>query len=404
MAKIRFFISYFLILSLTVIFVWGACGGGDSDSDGDDVVIVECDGATSGSFADDGGQFELTIPDSGVSDCLYISPNVTSSSDTTDLVGENETLLSGSAFELSLNTEGDNDAEASPDEDLLITIAFDESLVPDAGDVDALHIYANVAFEDEDGNEVVVPVFGDVDDGELIINTKGLYNVTRWVVVYNPDMGSDIDTTEPTVYLTDASQLTDEPGYSGGWNQNDWCAMYDASDAVLRQTIATALSKAVGELTGADISTYIKTNVSLAAKIAGLTYADGGFREPNLYPYEPSSSPSQVNICSDATRDYYKVIIAGSSHYQNPSTVKGKNPFGILYLGSSEVNDAITGAAGSTFDAIAHEMFHAIFAGYDLSFLRRGLGMNEGMASTLGHTLGWADYFDRVSINSTDWD
>ncbi|MBU1917546.1 hypothetical protein KKF63_05455, partial [bacterium] len=292
---------------------------------------------------------------------------------------------------------------------MTLEIAFDDSGVPSA-DRDNLHIYANMGYEDVNGDSYILPYFGEIDDGVLTITTTGMPSSSTWVIVYNPNMTSTVDASDHSSLLTKDSSdknLTNKPTWYGGWSVDDWCVMYDATDTALRNTIANALG---GGLTAATISVhemdiYLKENVSLAAKISGYLYADGGFREPSLHAFEASASSAYDDVCTNATANHYRILVAGSSHYTNPNNAYDNTlPFGMLYVGSSEVNDLITGAWGSTFDAVAHEMFHSILAGYDLSIVRNINGTNEGLATTLGSTIGWADYFDRINIGSTDWD
>lgn len=409
MGRIRVSQVQWLISCCFIFLVILGCGGSSGSGGGDDSseeaeeedITVECDGATGGDVASEDGGFSVDIPTGSVTACLNIYPNVSNTSDISSLAEDDEVIVSA-AYVLALNTENAEDVDAS--DEITLEMEFDDTTIP-AADLDALHVYANMAFEDENGDEVVIPVFGSINNGVFTATVTGLYDHSTWVVVYDPNMESTIfeDNDSDDNVSASVSGLTDEPDFFGDWNQNDWCVLYKINDPTLRTTIATALGTTAAALTTAQMSNFLKTQVSEAAKVSGMLYGDGGFREPDIQ-VQGANQPAVLATCTNTKAAFYNIMINGSSRYTNPVHAGRVNTAGILYIGSSEVNDQMASALGSTFDAVAHEMFHSILAGYDIVVARNVNGINEGGGATFGHTMGWNQFFGRIGLDSADWD
>lgn len=372
-----------------------ACGGGGT-SGSSTTSTTTCSGATAASASESG--FTLGIPADSISSCQNASPTLATSTTTSDAISSNETLVSSTAYVVTMNTTN-NEAVVS-DHTVTVEVPFDSSLVP-AADLDDVHVYANVLNTD---TGVLTPVFGVVGSDKVTLSTNGLPANSKWVAVYNPNEVSTVY-TPPTPSLNALAKpeaLTDQPNVLGNWAQNTWCVFYDSQDTTLRTTIAQAKSTSTTALTVAQMNDFIQTQVSKAARIAGLVYQNGGFRAPALQVNNYLSRTAQQKFCTGATGPFYNIVINGRSRFIPPWHDLGYDPYGMLYIGSSEVADLATDPLGSTLDAVAHEMAHAIFVGYDLisdSFQ----GLNEGMATTIGSTLGNGYYLGLISETSARW-
>ncbi|MBI4238287.1 MAG: hypothetical protein HY696_07725 [Deltaproteobacteria bacterium] len=375
-----------------VALLWlAACGGGDDDSS-----TASCTGVSA--FSGETAGFTLTIPDGSLSSCQNASPTLGTSDTTTDAVESDETLLSPTAYTITLNTTDNTAVEANGT--FTLSIPFDGSSVP-AAHFDDAHIYANIVNPD---NETLLSVFGTVGDSALTLDTTGLPANSKWVVVYNPNIESIIYTPPAAAESLPApGKLTAQPSVFGNWPQNQWCVVYNSHDATLRTTIATAQGVAANTLTANQMNTFLQEQVSKAAYVAGLLYQDGNFRAPNLAVYNSLGREARKHFCTGTDTPFYNIIIDGRSRFTPPWHNYGPNPFGVLYIGSSEVADKATDPLGSALDAVAHEMAHAIFAGYDLVIGDLAKGIKEGTATTLGSTMGVSFAAGLIDTTSARW-
>lgn len=368
-----------------------ACGG-----DEDSTTATTCTGVAA--FSGETAGFALTIPDGSLSTCANANPVLGTSDTAATIVGDDETLLSSTAYTIALNTTDAAAVEANGN--FTITIPFDGTAVP-AADFDDLHIYADIVNPDTGS---VVPVFGTVGDNTLTISATGLPANSQWVVVYNPNMASALYITpSAATSVPPPGKQTAKPSVFGNWPQNQWCVVYNSHDTTLRTTIAAAQGVAANLLTATQMNAFLQEQVSKAAYVAGLLYQNGDFRAPNLQVYNSLGREARKRFCTGTDTPFYNITIDGRSRFVPPWHDYGPNPFGVLYVGSGEVADRATDPAGSTLDAVAHEMAHAIFAGYDLVFGDVGIGIKEGTAATLGTTMGVSHAAGLIDTSSARW-
>jgi hypothetical protein len=332
--------------------------------------IVE-DGQTGGTFTS--GGFSISIPSGTLPECLRAQPTVGPASvDPANILEEDETLVS-TLYQFTSNA---TDNFISTSDAITVTIPFTASGIPPADQNNPLRVYAKV-YDPDSG--AAVPVIGQISGTNLILNLKGFAKNVVFSVEYNP---------YGTAEISDASlsgSALNTLGTSTVWQTNRWMCWYNPHLDKLRTAVAAILHKDKAALTNAEIKNQVQLLICNNAAKAGAIYKNAGFRQPNL--------AITVNPAVSGTTEptFITFTIDGGSKFQPTNPSDGIEHFGFnfgaLYINPARMTDSVNAALGTVYASVAHEMFHAIQNGYDLSFGKTIQGFQEGPAATYGVTL-----------------
>lgn len=406
-----------LILWVMITVLALACGGGggtssdDTDSEEEEEEAEENEEITDADLLESEveptclGETEaglslssitVTIPDDQIDACANATPALSAVTASSGLTADSETVILSGSTAVQLDLNGDFgitvEAEADDDTDITITLPYTDTNVS-AGTEDSLHIY--VVAEDQDTG-AITPLVGDLNttSNTITVSTKGLPANTLFTVVYNQSMAAIAsDADEVTTFLSesDLAALT-----AATWPSNVWCVIYDTSNATLRGVVAGILSTTAAALTDAQIRSVIAERVAANARRSGNDYQALGFRAPHLYRQAASAA---TRACSGTTQSVYFVhmVYSGGSSFQpdepaenvDTDTLAGfGTKFGRLYVDANRLDDLSSDGLGTVEASVAHEMFHAIQAGYEIYRSgERVWGITEGSAATIGITL-----------------
>ncbi len=173
----------------------------------------------------------------------------------------------------------------------------------------------------------------------------------------------------------------------------------DVPDAPGDSSVSSALVEApwstldfVIDFNGQRISMEQARKVARVARNAARIYSAAGFAEPFLY--------KDTGVVGE--RWHIHLTDKGSNFdgNANPASADEAARFGRLFVSTSRIDSPKTQDFGSVQAAVAHEMFHAIFASYDIPFAsftyqsngrtwayHSSTGFNEGAATAVGYAI-----------------
>lgn len=357
-------------------------GGGAAPRILEEPTPIE-DGISGGVFAAPDHGLVVTIPMGTVPKALRAHPVVNLVALPKDLVAPGEVAV-GSAYQIDLaSTAG---FATSTD----LTIVLDSKLTDIPVEYrTSRYVFAKVWDEDE---ELVLPVPGQLADGKLTLTLRGLARRATFTVVYNPSIQVALSASAHKPATQEAP-----------WSTNAWVAIYDPRGAALNAAVVDVLGPATGNATIEQVAAVVKQKVTDNAAKAGLIYQTAGFRQPNLVVL---ADPALVGTAMRALAIVIQPT-GGSKYRYGDRAHGGALRYGELIIEPGEIADVKYQQAhpgmGLMLEGVAHELLHAIQAGYDLGGGNGTQGLNEGTAATYGMTIDLAALTPQVrTANPTE--
>lgn len=356
----------------------GAEGIADPDGGGDtspvDVThpVDDTQGEVTESIDENGGTIELnrailTIPEGTLQETTDITLKL-NGEDVDVQLSENEQAKSG-VYTISHDAGFPLFAAA---ESFSLALPIEDSTISKS-EVRRETVYLRIMTDDGSFR-----LLGTINGNNLQVNLNSLPESADVQVVFNPNMRRVISE------IDDAKILTQNPP----WRTTRWECVYDSSLSALRQVVADLRGIAIDSVTDATVEDVVSEKVANNARDGANYYQNLGLREANLEVTDVDS----LSLMTIHIDDYVR-----GSHYRN-----GFFGFGQLNVDVQRIDDTPSYYLGSVRSSITHEMFHACFNGYELNTTivtsPASKGFNEGLATTMGHTIDDGD----ISVRSTN--
>ncbi|HPO15025.1 MAG TPA: hypothetical protein PLI09_16400 [Candidatus Hydrogenedentes bacterium] len=300
----------------------------------------------------------LDVPPGALPENVKISLEQDAAGEEVD-IDENEAAVS-SMFTLS-NDQGAS--VPSIGEPFHVTLPFDTAAVAaGAGNVE---VFVKAKIEDE-----TYTLMGDIIGNTIRVPLLGLPFLATLQVMYNAHR-IEVEEEEDTGKIL--TQLPD-------WETTRWTIHLDADAQLVREAVGEVLLKEPSTVTREDIRLVVRERI-LRTAWESAEYLQGlGFRQPNL----------EVRTRNDGQKRLMLHLVEKRNFFHSPNN---QEVFGQLNIAVPVIAWEPSNWLGTSKNAIAHEMFHAIVSGYDLKMgiypdkTRAFTGYNEGMATVVGHTL-----------------
>ena len=272
-----------------------------------------------------------------------------------------------------------------------LEVPFDRAAVPDQTRVDSLHLLIRIYNADDTS---VVDLTGQIVADRIVADLSGFPSAATVTVLYNPHMAVVTSDQPAAKSAAKSVALTSET-----WATRNWAVVYDAV------AVAAEVQKFLGlsaPPTADQLARAVKQQVADHAADAAASYDADGFRSPTLYVARNASEPGGAAFGANPRYLLHFQVNKSNSFYpddpQELLTPEG-NHYGRIYIKDATINRTLAATGGTIFMAIAHELFHAVQAGYDLlkpsiplsltTFAPSNLtGVVEGTATAYGVLLG----------------
>lgn len=365
-------LMYGWVKTLILLFLLGTlsgCSGSNSGSSGGSSSTI-----TGGTFGT--GNFVVTIADNSIPPNANAAPVATAISavpaDITVNSYETNVTSGAKAYTLKIGGTGFSTSTVG---NVRLEVPFDRNLVPDKAMIDSLHMLLRILNADDNS---VVTLTGQIVGDKVVADLTGFPSSATVTVLFNPNM--DVATSDYPV--AKSVPLTSET-----WSTRKWAVIYDAVE------VAAEVQKflEMGSLpTPPQIRSALKQQIADHAADAAATYQGEGFRSPALYVAKTAAEPG--GIIFGTTPRYllhFQAQEAANFTPKDPHELVGPdgNHYGRIYIQNTDLNEDYAIVGASVFGTVAHELFHAVQSGYDLSGKITLKGVREGTATAYGDLL-----------------
>lgn len=349
-------------------------GLGSAVNDAWDLPAASCTGTvTGGTFST--GAFSVTVADGEISRCANATaPAAKAGPRPAELeLRASDVLVTagGESYRLDLGEKGFHTSKPGA---VVARVPFDTSKVP-ADKRDGLHVFLRAHVPSD---HAVVDVSGKVDGGVVTAELRGLPAALDVAVVYNPGMRAVAATAVPKKKAA-AGHLTPEV-----WATREWCATYNPADPSVVAAASGALGVA-GPPSLAEIDSVAKSRIAASAAAAAAEYEATGLRQPDLYVATTEGEP-----CGGTNPRFVVHWVQNGNFFKSfdPQEVVAPdgNHFGRVYISTGATNWTQAANGATVAEVVAHEMLHAIQAGYTL-WGASMTGYKEGSSTSWGRTI-----------------
>lgn len=258
-----------------------------------------------------------------------------------------------------------------------LEVPFNRSRVTDVSKIDSLHLLLRVLNQ---ADQSVVDLTGQIKGDKVVADLTGFPSSATIVVVFNAHMDVAVSDTAVSMHEL-AAALSPST-----WATRSWAVAYDG---LLVAADVKAFLGLNGAPTAAQIKQVIRQQVANHAADAAAIYQGEGFRSPTLYVARSAAEPGG-EVYGTSPR-YLLHLQTRSTGFvaEDPQELVGpdQNHFGRVYVQSAFLNEQLASTGVSVYGVVAHELFHAVQAGYGLSGKANVKGVREGTASAYGDLL-----------------
>ena len=376
-----------LVLASALVSLLGACGSDDGSptptptptlggavNDDWDVAPPSCTGTvTGGTFAASG--FSVTIADGELSRCANATaPKVTGGPRPAELVlsgGETVVTAGSESFRLDLGERGFHTATPGA---VVVKVPFDASRVP-AATRSPRNVYLRLH---DPKDHAVVLVTGKLEGDSVVAELRGLPASVDVMAVHDPALRA-VAIPAPKKAKAEVGRVTPET-----WGAHTFCVVYDPTEP----SVVEATSRALG-LNGppslTDIENVAKTKIGAPTAKASHEYEATGFRQPDLAIGTTDAEP-----CGGTDPRFFVHWVKEGNFFRglDPAEVVAPdgNHYGRIYIATKSTSWTLAANRATVDEVIAHELFHAVQAGYAL-MAGPMRGYKEGTATTYGRSL-----------------
>ncbi|MBL9111629.1 MAG: hypothetical protein JNM74_20265 [Myxococcales bacterium] len=373
-----------LVTSLTAL---GACssddgtttppapaGFGGAVNDDWDLTPPRCTGAvTGGTFSS--GAFSVTVGEGEISRCVNASaPSARGASKPAELpIGAGETIVTGGAeaYRLDLGERGFHTAKPGA---VVVKVPFDAAKVP-AASRSPRSVFLRLH---DPKDHAVVDVTGRLEGDAVVAELRGLPASMDVVVVLNPAMRA-VAIPAPKRAKAAVGHVTPET-----WGAHTFCVVYDPTEPSVVEATSQAL-RLNGPPSLTDIENVAKTKIGAPAAKAAQEYEATGFRQPDL-----AIGATEAEPCGGTDPRFFVHWLKEGNFFRSldPAEVVAPdgNHYGRIYIATKSTTWTLAANRATVDEVIAHELFHAVQAGYALMAGPLG-GYKEGTATTYGRSL-----------------
>jgi hypothetical protein len=383
-----------------------ACGGSSADSANQEVpattvsptcvlasTTAACASVTGGTFST--GAFVATIANNAIPPSANAVPLATAVSAVPAdvMVNSYETNVTAGAKAYTL-TIGNTGFTTGTVGNVRLEVPFDRTLVADKTKIDSLHLLLRI-FNAEDKS--VVNLTGQIVGDRVVVEMTGFPASATITVLFNPNMDV-VANDAPSLVNLRLSAVAEASGTSparqqlaqlsgNSWTTRNWAVVYDAVEVA--DSVKTFLGIGT-EPTADQIRQIVKLEVANHAADAAAIYQGEGFRAPTLYVAQTAAEAGGSSY--GTTPRYllhYQALQSAKFFPADPNELIGPdaNHYGRVYIQTSNLNYKYANSGMSIYGIIAHELFHAVQAGYGLAGKTYLKGVREGSATAYGDLL-----------------
>jgi hypothetical protein len=361
----NYFVLSMLMLSLMALFACGGGGGGGgAGGEGSSPAI------TGGVFGT--GDFVVTVADGSIPPDAAAAPVAAAAGalPADIMVSSYETNVTSGAKAYTLKIGGMGFSTSTPG-NVRLEVPFDPGLVPDQTKLDSLHLLLRILNAEDNS---VVDLTGQIVGNRIVAYLTGFPSSATVTVLFNPNMD---------VAVSDATTKA----LSAVWETRSWAVVYDAAEA------APEVKKFLGlsvDPTADQIRLVVKQKVADSAADAAAIYQGEGFRSPALYVARTAAEAGGETFGLNPRYLLHFQAREGANFTpKDPSELldPDRNHYGRVYIQDIDLNNNYATVGISIYGTVAHELFHAVQAGYDLSGKIWLKGVREGTATAYGDLL-----------------
>lgn len=363
MRRIALAFCYIILLGLT------GCGG--SGGSPNTTSVVETTAITGGTFGT--GKFVVTVAANSIPTSANAAPVATALSaiPSTVIVKSYETNVTSGAKAYTLKI-GSANFNTSSVGSVKVEVPFDRTLVPDQGKIDSLHLLIRILNADDNS---VINLTGQIVGDKIVADLTGFPSSATVTALFNPNMEA-VTSSSTTAKSAQLSSST--------WSARNWVAIIDTVEVIpevqkfLHLNSTPSLSQ---------IRTTIKEQIADHAADAATIYAGQNFRSPTLYVAKTAAEPGGL-VYGTTPRYIIHFQKEQSANFTpkeaNEFVDADNNHYGRIYIKDTDLNNTFSGYGMAIYGCIAHELFHAVQAGYELSGKPELKGVREGTATAYG--------------------
>ena len=344
-------------------------------------AAASCGPVTGGTFGT--GNFVVTVANNSIPPSANAAPVATAlgaiPSDVKVSSYETNVTSGAKAYTLKTGSTGFNTATVG---NVRLEVPFDRNLVPDKTKLDSLHLLLRILNTDD---KSVVNLTGQIVGDKIVADLTGFPASATVTVLFNPNMDVAVnDAPGQSGFQSDAKLAAPT---SPTWTTRKWAVVYDAVEVAAE--VKTFLGSSAAPSTE-QIRLVVKQQIANHAADAAAIYQGEGFRSPTLYV---AKTAAEVGGAGYGTNPryllHYQAAQSAKFSPEDPNEVVGSdaNHYGRVYIQTSNLNDKYASMGMSIYGTIAHELFHAVQAGYGLAGKTALKGVREGSATAYGDLL-----------------
>lgn len=383
--RVRFTMSYYvnriskfatILAAALAAIVLTACGG-DSSTGGINVSPPVIGGVFSS------GDFIATFADNSIPPNVNAAPVAMAVSVVpVDIkVNSYETNVTSGAKAYTLKI-GDSGFNTTATGTVRLEVPFDRSLVPDKTKIDSLHLILRILGADDNS---VVTLTGQIVGERIVADLTGFPSSATVIVLFNPNMDVAINDTTPKLASNVPAKLASVSSQT--WETRNWAVVYDAVE--IAPEVQTFLGSGIAPSTD-QIRLVVKQQLANHAADAAATYQGESFRSPTLYVAKSAAEAAGEAFGANPRYllHFQKRESAGFVSEDRAEIIgPDNNHYGRIYIQDVDLNAKFAAVGMSIYGTIAHELFHAVQAGYGLSGKQMLRGVREGTATAYGDLL-----------------
>lgn len=344
-------------------------------------TAASCGPVTGGTFGT--GNFVVTVANNSIPPSANAAPVATALSAIPSEVKvssyETNVTSGAKAYTLKTGSTGFNTATVG---NVRLEVPFDRNLVPDKTKLDSLHLLLRVFNTDD---KSVVNLTGQLVGDRIVADLTGFPASATVTVLFNPNM--DVVVNDASGQSGAQSDAKLAAVTSPSWTTRNWAVVYDAVEVAAE--VKTFLGSSVAPSTE-QIRLVVKQQIANHAADAAAIYQGEGFRAPSLYVAKTAAEAGGAGYGTNPRYLlHYQAVQSAKFSPEDPNEVIGPdaNHYGRVYIQTSNLNDKYASIGMSIYGTIAHELFHAVQAGYGLAGKAALKGVREGSATAYGDLL-----------------